>query len=54
MALKKDVLKVNGIKTIRDFLIAIRSSDLYFLIIYSVKLNKGEFTDIFNLIKLFR
>jgi len=48
------MLKVSGVKAIRDFLTIIKNSDLYFLTIYNVKLNKGEFTDIFKLIKLIK
>jgi len=51
---KKYILKVSEVRIIRNFLAVIRNSDLYFLIIYSVKFNKGEFTDIFKLIKLFK
>jgi len=54
MALKKDILKVSGIKVIRDFLTVIKSSDSHFLAIYSVKFNKGELTDMYDLIKLFK
>jgi len=50
----KKILKINEIKTIRNFLTAIRNNDLYFLIIYNVKFNKNELIDIFKLIKNFK
>jgi len=46
--------KVSGIKIIRNFLFVIKKKNFYFFIIYIIIFNRGEFINIYELIKLFR
>lgn len=46
--------KINKIKTIRDFLLVIKNKNPYFFAVYTITFNRKKFTNIYELIKLFR
>ncbi len=53
-AVKENIPEVSGIRSIRDFLAAIKSTDPSFSAAYSVVLNRDKPIDMFDLVKQFK